>query len=51
MNKLEISKIAIYNLELKDGDIIFVRTGDGKTHTYEFKGGKLKISKKTMYNE
>ena len=48
MNELKTSKNSIYNISLKDGDIIFVRTGDRKTHMYEFKGGKLTLVPETQ---
>lgn len=48
MNELKTSKNAMHNMILKDGDIIFVRPGDGKTHMYEFKGGKLTLVPETQ---
>lgn len=48
MEELKTSKNSIYNWSLKDGDIVFVRTGDGKTHMYEFKGDKLTLVPETQ---
>lgn len=48
MNELKISKNSMYHMSLKEGDIIFVRTGDGKTHMYEFKGGELSMVPETQ---
>lgn len=48
MIELKISKNPMYSMSLKEGDIIFVRTGDGKTHMYEFKGGELSMVPETQ---
>ena len=48
MEEVRTSKNSIHNISLKDGDITFVRTGDGKTHMYEFKGDKLTLVPETQ---
>lgn len=48
MKELKTNKNSIHYMSLKEGDIIFVRTGDGKKHMYELKGGLLSMVPETQ---
>lgn len=43
MEKSKTDKNSIYNMSLKEGDIIFVRLRDGKTHMYVFYAGEFVV--------